>query len=73
MISKILKEVPLETRLNIANRMVFVDLIIKLGYRKDKVWTNCENELLNKLCGLAQEHTDNILKTIKEWEADGKP
>ena len=32
-----------------------------------------KNELLSRLCGLAKEHTDSILKDIEEWEKDGKP
>ena len=70
---KILKETPLKTRLKVANKMAFINLIVELGYREDKMWTDDENELLDKLCGLAKEHTDIILKDIKEWENDGKP
>ncbi len=53
--------------------MAFINLIVELGYREDKMWTDDENELLSKLCGLAQEHTDSILKDIEEWDQDGKP
>lgn len=70
---KLVKEIPLATRLKVANEMAFIDLIVELGYRKDKMWTDEENELLGKLCGLAQVHTDRILKDIEGWEADGKP
>ena len=70
---KLVKEIPLATRLKVANEMAFIDLIVELGYREDKMWTDEENELLGKLCELAQKHTDSILKDIEVWEADGKP
>ena len=70
---KIVKEIPLKTRIKVANEMAFINLIVELGYREDKMWTDDENELLSRLCGLAKEHTDSILKDIEEWEKDGKP
>lgn len=73
LISKIAKNVSLKSRIRVSNEMAFINLIIELGYREDKMWTDDENELLGKLCGLAQEHTDSILKDIEEWEKDGKP
>jgi hypothetical protein len=70
---KLLKEIPLKTRLKVSNEMAFINLIVELGYREDKMWTDDENELLAKLCGLAKEHTDSVLKEIEEWKKDGKP
>lgn len=70
---KIVKEIPLKTRIKVANEMAFINLIVELGYREDKMWSDDENELLSRLCGLAKEHTDSILKDIEEWEKYGKP
>lgn len=70
---KLVKEVPLKTRIKVANEMAFINLIVELGYREDKMWTDDENELLDKICVLAQKHTDSILKDIEEWKKDGKP
>ena len=72
-ISEIAKRTPLETKIKVSNEMAFINLIVELGYREDKMWTDDENELLHKLCALAQKHTDNILKNIDDWEKDGKP
>ena len=65
-IDKLVKEIPLKTRIKISNEMAFINLIVELGYREDKMWTDDENELLGKLCSLAQKHTDRILKDIEE-------
>ena len=70
---KLVKEVPLKTRIKVANEMAFINLIVELGYREDKMWTDDENELLGKICVLAQKNTDSILKDIEEWKKDGKP
>ena len=56
--------IPLETRIKVLNEMAFINLIVELGYRESKVWTKDEDELLNKLLELADEHTDDILKEI---------
>ena len=55
---------PLETRIKVLNEMAFINLIVELGYRESKMWTKDEDELLNKLLELADEHTDDILKEI---------
>ena len=73
LIREITKNIPLKTRIEVSNEMAFINLITELGYREDKMWTDDENELLSKLCVLAQEHTDSILKDIEEWKKDGKP
>jgi hypothetical protein len=73
LIREIAKNIPLKTRIKVSNEMAFINLITELNYREDKMWTDDENELLSKLCVLAQEHTDNILKDIEEWKKDGKP
>ena len=33
---KIVKEIPLKTRIKVANEMAFINLIVELGYREDK-------------------------------------
>jgi hypothetical protein len=67
------KSVPLKNRLKVCTEMSFINLIVELGYREDKMWTDDENELLGKLMKLANEHTGYILDTIAEWKADGSP
>jgi len=63
-ISEIAKDIPLETRILVANEMAFINLITELGYREDRAWTDDEDELLDKLCDLAKKHTDIILEEI---------
>lgn len=71
--TKLLKETPLDIRLDVINDMCFIDLITELGYREEKAWTEEENEVLHKICKAARKHTLRILQTIQEWEKDGKP
>ena len=71
--NKLVKEIPLKTRLKVTNEMAFINLIVELGYREDKMWTDDENEILSKLYLLAEEHTDSILKDLEEWDKDGNP
>jgi len=72
-ISKILKETPLEIRLNVDNEFAFINLITELGFREDKMWEDCEDPMLRKLIMLANELTKRQIKTIERWEKDGKP
>ncbi len=75
LISKLLKETPLETRLKVGNEMAFIMLITELGYRENKMWDENDekdNEILNKLLKFAKEHTENQMKTIERWKEDTK-
>ena len=72
-IFKMIKEAPLKSRIRVSNEMAFINLLSALSYRKDKMWTDDENELLVRLLDLAENHTNEILKEFKEWEQDGKP
>lgn len=72
-LKELTKEIPLETRLKTSNEMAFINLIVELGYRENKMWTDDEDELLNKLFYLAKKHTNDILKNIEEWKSDGCP
>ena len=65
-IKELMKDIPLETKLKVSNEMAFINLIVELGYREDKTWTDEEDELLSKLMSLAGEHTESQLKIINE-------
>jgi len=58
---------PLDVRLNVINQIAFINLITELGYREDKYWTPEEDEILNKLCRLANKHTTDILRELEEY------
>ena len=68
-----LKQVPLHTRLKVLSEMAFIDLLTRLGYRRDEEWYPEEEEKLQELCNAASEHVDDILKTFDKWKEDGKP
>ena len=72
-LEELLKQASLESRLKVSNQMAFINLIVALGYREDKMWTDEEDELLQKLIELAKKHTDEQLKQIIQWEKDGRP
>lgn len=64
-VDRIMRRTPLETKLKVSNEMAFITLITELGYREDKMWTPEEDELMAKLCKLANEHTQNQLRSIE--------
>ena len=68
---KLLKRVPLDTRLRVTNEMAMIDLLAKLGFREG-YWKEEENEMLKELCKCARELTEWQLEAIKEWEKDKK-
>jgi len=73
LLDKILKETPLDTRLKVSNQAAFINLITELGFRENKSWDEedeKDNALLLKLTKLANEHTDNQVKTLRNWEDD---
>ena len=72
-IERILKETPLKTRLKVSTEMAFISLISELGYRENKIWTDDENETLNKLCELAMDLVNDHIKEFEQWQKDGKP
>ena len=70
---KVLKETSLQIRLKVINEMMFIKLLTELGFRQDKMWTEDEEDMLTKLCYLAENATELQMEEIKEWEKDGKP
>lgn len=72
-LEKIRKETPLKTRLKVSTEMAFINLISELGYRENKMWTEDENETLNKLCDLAKDLVNDHIKEFEQWQKDGKP
>lgn len=72
-LEKILKSIPLSTRLNIVNEMMFIDLLTELGYREDTMWTILEDETLDKLCKLAKQLTKLQIREMEQWKLDGCP
>ena len=72
-IKEMMKKIPLSTRFRVANQMAFISLLTELGYREDKMWTQDEDEVINKLYGLADKHTADLFDEWVQWEKDGKP
>ena len=72
-IERILKKTPLRTRLKVSTEVAFINLITELGYRENKMWTDDEDETLNKLCDLAKDLVNDHIKKFEQWQKDGKP
>ncbi len=72
-IREICKRISLANRIKVLSEMDFISLLTELGYREEKSWGPEEDEILRKLCELAQKHTEEIFKTIDEWKQDGSP
>ena len=73
LINNLLKSMDLESRLKVDNEFAFIELITLLGYREEKFWTEEEDEILGKLMKFAEVIAKRQVKTIKEWEKDGRP
>ena len=71
-IKKLLVSTPLRTRIKVETQMAFINLLSELGYRQG-MWREREDPILNRLCELAEKHTDDLLETIERWEKDGSP
>ena len=71
-IQKLLDETSLETKLRILNEMYFIDLLTKLGYREDKMWTDSpeDDDKLRTICTLAKDLANTQLKEIKRHKND---
>jgi len=67
------ENISLERRFQIINEMGFIGFLSELGYREDKMWTDEEQETLDKLCEYTKKHTKNLIEELKVWEKDGKP
>ena len=71
-LDKMLKQIPLKTRLKVSTEMAFINLITELGYRENKMWTEDEDEILNKLCSLAVSLSEDHIKEMEEWINESK-
>ena len=65
LIEKILSEIDLRTKLKVNNEFAFVNLLTDLCYRKDKLWTDDEDEILSRLIDLASELADTQMEEIE--------
>ena len=65
-VDRILMKTGLETKLKVSNQMAFISLTSDMGYREEKMWTDEDEEILHKLCNLADHHTQNQLELIEE-------
>lgn len=65
-INRWLKKTTLETYIRVHIEASFIDLLIKLGYREAKPWSDDENERLFKLMKMAKDCSDHIIDKINE-------
>lgn len=68
-----LKKIPLDIRLKVSVQFALIDLMTEIGVRGNDSWTDEEQDLLNKLTKKSDYITEQILKTLEEWEDDGRP
>jgi len=67
-LERLRKKIPLETRLNVNNEAFLINAIFELGYREDKMWTDDEQDTLDKICELAEKLTKEQLKIIEKYK-----
>jgi hypothetical protein len=71
---KILKGIPLKTRLQIINEMFIQCFLVDNGYIPSGFWSDEKEEKYGKAFRqCAKELTGAQLKEIKRWEKDGRP
>ena len=71
-ISKLLKQTTLETRLSVLNEMRFIDLITDLGYRDECIWTPEEDRILQKICEFSKKLALEQIEEFNKWKEDGE-
>jgi hypothetical protein len=62
---KLCKNTPPEIAIKVLCEMAMIELIVKMGYRQDKMWTSDEEEQLNILLNEAEILSNKIIKEIK--------
>jgi hypothetical protein len=73
-IAKILRKIPLKTRLRITNEMLIHSYLIDIGYIPDGPWTDEKEEKYGKsFRKFAKELTAAQLNDFEKWEEDGRP
>jgi len=67
-LDKVADEIPLETKIGIPVEMFMMNLLVELGYREDKAWTDSEEDILEmrKLREVSGKLTKTIMKTIED-------
>ncbi len=66
MIEKILKEMPLKTRLKVPLEMEYLNIILEPD-------TCCTDDEFKKANEWAERMANWMLQEVNEWEADGRP
>lgn len=68
LIQKLLDETSLETKLRILNEMSFIDILTKLGYREDEMWTDSpeDDKKLKIICDEAKKLAKEQIMEIKK-------
>ena len=63
---KISDSISLNTKIKVLNEFAFIDLLTELGYRKDKMWSEDEQPILDKLIGCANKHMEDIMELLSQ-------
>lgn len=65
-LTKLMSEIPLSTTLKVYNQTAFIDFLSEMGVRENKMWTEEEHKLLERLSSFSDNHTKLIIKVLQE-------
>lgn len=71
---KILKKIPLDTRMKVLNEMMIMGFLVDIGYIPDGGWTDEKEEKYGiEFRAFAKKLTDAQIEEYINWEKDGRP
>jgi hypothetical protein len=72
-VDRMMKNMPLKTRLKVSIEMFLINFLTDAGFREDKFWGDDDDSLLKKICKHAEKMADSHMENIEEWRKDGEP
>lgn len=72
-LDKMIKEIPLETRISVPIKMEIIGLLTDLGFMNGTMWDKENEVLIATITESSKALTKELIKEFKKWESDGKP
>lgn len=72
-IRRILKGIPIETRLNVVNELLLLTCLIDMGFIPNGFWSDKKEKKYGRFRKFAKKLTKTQLREFEEWEKDGRP
>jgi hypothetical protein len=69
-LKKLMKEIPLETRIKVTTEIELINFLIDLGLKDEGYWTPKDDELFKKLIKFRNKLTNYIMEDIEEFKKD---